>query len=141
MVRTILKYVSVLLVYFVVDVAYQVVFGIPFASHLQQKAGISDIYAEAIWFELIAVWFVIITVAIVHLVVNPAVANGSVREAVVKGLLLGVAAYATLGLANGWSLADFPLMLVAEITLEGVLFAPIAAAVTTWWMLRWKGDA
>ena len=40
-----------------------------------------------------------------------------------------------------WSLADFPLMLVAEITLEGVLFAPIAAAVTTWWMLRWKGDA
>ena len=35
MVRTILKYVSVLLVYFVVDVAYQVLVGMPFASHLQ----------------------------------------------------------------------------------------------------------
>lgn len=141
MVRAILKYLSVLLVYFVVDVAYQILFGIPFAAHLQEKAGISGIYAESIRPELIGLWFIIITVAIVHLVVDPAVKEGSVGQAVVKGVLLGVAAYATLGLANGWSLANFPLMLVAEITLEGVLFAPIAAAVTTWWMLRWKGNA
>ena len=141
MVRTILKYVSVLVIYFVVDVAYQILFGIPFATQVQEKAGISGIYAETIRPQLIGVWFVVITVAIVHLAVNPAVANSSVREAVVKGALLGVAAYATLGLANGWSLANYPLSLVAEITLEGVLFAPIAAAVTTWWMLRWKDDA
>ena len=79
------------------------------------------------------------TLAIVKLVVEPAVEAKSLKMAATRGLLLGVTAYGTLALPNGWSLAGYPLSLVLEVLLEGVLFAPIASVVTTWWMLKREG--
>ena len=76
------------------------------------------------------------TLAIVKLAVNPALEARSVKKAAKNALLLGLTAYGTLGMANGWSLKDYPLSLVAEILLEGALFAPISASITTWWLLK-----
>ena len=134
---TILKYLSVFAVYLAVDVTYQFVFGIPFSQRIQEDAGIRDIFAETIQNPiLILIWFAIMTTAIVRLVVEPAVAAKSISVAARKGILLGLTAYGTLALPNGWSLADYPIALVLEVMLEGLLFAPIASVVTSWWMLK-----
>lgn len=134
---TILKYLSVFVVYFIVDVTYQVTFGIQFSQRIQEEAGIKEIFATDIQNPiLILIWFAIMTTAIVKLVVEPAVEAKSIKVAALKGLLLGVTAYGTLALPNGWSIADYPMTLVLEVIMEGVLFAPIASVVTTWWLLR-----
>ena len=139
---TILKYLSVFVVYFIVDVTYQVAFGINFSQGIQEEAGIKHLFATSIQNPiLLLIWFAIMTTAIVKLVVEPAVAAKSIKQATLKGLLLGVTAYTTLALPNGWSLVDYPLALVLEITMEGVLFAPIASAVTTWWLLKGNDHA
>lgn len=135
--RSFLKYLSVFLIYFIVDVTYQVLFGIDFAQRAQEAAGIKSIYATELENPIyILIWFLIMTVAIVKLVVEPAVEANSVKLAAFKGILLGVTAYATLALPNGWSIASYPLALVLEVILEGFFFAPIAASLTTWWLLR-----
>ena len=132
-----LKYLSVFLIYFIVDVTYQVFFGIGFAQKAQEAAGIKDIFVTDIENPVyILVWFVIMTVAIVKLVVDPAVDAKSIKTAVFNGMLLGVTAYATLALPNGWSIANYPWILVLEVTLEGFIFAPVAASLTTWWLIR-----
>ena len=132
-----LKYISVLLIYFVIDVSYQMLFGIPMSQSIQETAGIQGIFATEIAKpSLILVWFLLMTLAIVKLAVNPALEARSVKKAAKNALLLGLTAYGTLGMANGWSLKDYPLSLVAEIILEGALFAPISASITTWWLLK-----
>ena len=136
----VLKYLSVFVIYFIVDVTYQMVFGIPFSKKIQEEAGIAEIFASEIQNPvLLLVWFAIMTLAIVKLVVEPAVEAKSLKMAATRGLLLGVTAYGTLALPNGWSLAGYPMSLVLEVLLEGVLFAPIASVVTTWWMLKREG--
>lgn len=135
--REILKYVSVFFSYFAIDVTYQILFGIPFGQRVQQEAGITDMFASEVQNPiLILLWFLIMTFAIVKLVVEPSVEKKSVKSAYLNGMILGVTAYATLGFPNGWSLADYPLALVMEVTLEGFLFAPAASAFTTWWMIK-----
>lgn len=60
----------------------------------------------------------------------------TIKAAFLKGLLPGITAYGTLALPNGWSIANYPTVLVLEVIMEGVLFAPIASVVTTWWLIR-----
>lgn len=63
---TILKYLSVFVVYFIVDVTYQVAFGIQFSQGVQEEAGIREIFATDIQNPiLILIWFAIMTTAIV----------------------------------------------------------------------------
>lgn len=134
---SILKYLSVFVTYFIVDVAYQLIIGMNLSKNLQKEAGIDDLFVSDVQHPiLILIWFTIMTIAIVKLVVEPAVKLKSLKSAAIKGLLLGVTAYATLALPNGWSLVNYPLFLVCEIVLEGVLFAPIAATFTTWWLIK-----
>lgn len=68
--------------------------------------------------------------------VEPAVEAKSIKNATLKGLLLGITAYATLSLPNGWSLVNYPIELVLEVAMEGLLFAPTASAVTAWWLIK-----
>lgn len=133
----ILKYLSVFISYFIVDVTYQMIIGIKLSSRLQKEAGIDDMFVSEVQHPiLLLIWFLIMTVAIVKLVVEPAVELKSLKTAGLRGLLLGITAYATLALPNGWSLVDYPITLVCEVILEGVLFAPVASLFTTWWLLK-----
>ncbi len=133
----ILKYLSVFAVYFIVDVIYQVAFGIQFAQGVQEGAGIREIFAADIQNPvLILIWFAIMTTAIVKLAVEPSVKAKSIKDAALKGLLLGITAYATLALPNGWSLVNYPIALVLEVIMEGVLFAPAASVITAWWIIN-----
>lgn len=137
--KSVSKYLGVFIIYLIIDVLYQFGIGMSLSTQLQEAAGIRSIFLSTVekpW--LILVWFAIMTTAIVNLVVDPAVAKGSASSALKNGLLLGLTAYGTLGLANGWSLADYPLGLVGEVMLEGALFAPITSYVVTRMILKKK---
>lgn len=135
--RNILKYLSVFGIYFVVDVTYQFSFGMKMSQSLQESAGIKSIFASDVQNPiLILIWFALMTTAVVKLAVEPAVKEKSVKQAMIKGLILGVTAYGTLALANGWTILNYPLAMVLEVVFEGVLFAPIAAGLTTKWMIK-----
>ena len=134
---TILKYFSVFGIYFIIDASYQFMFGIKFSTTVQEEAGISDIFATDIQNPvLILIWFILMTIAIVKLAVEPAVEVKSIKTAAFNGLLLGLTAYATLALPNGWSLVDYPITLVLEVVMEGMLFSPAASIFTTWWLVN-----
>ena len=76
-----LKYLSVFVIYLIVDVAYQFAFGIQFSRNAQEEAGISQIFAPDIQNPLtLLIWFAIITTAIVKLVVEPAVKAKSIKN-------------------------------------------------------------
>ena len=134
---TILKYFSVFGIYFIIDASYQFMFGIKFSRTVQEEAGISDIFATDIQNPvLILIWFILMTIAIVKLAVEPAVEAKSIKRAAFNGLLLGLTAYATLALPNGWSIVDYPIALVLEVVIEGMLFSPAASIFTTWWLIN-----
>ncbi len=134
---TILKYLSVFVIYFILDVTYQILFGIQFAQDVQEEAGIKEIFATDVQNPiLILIWFAIMTTAIVKLAVEPAVEAKNIKSAACKGLLLGITAYATLALPSGWSLVNYPITLVFEVIMEGVLFTPVASVVTTYWLIN-----
>ena len=76
----ILKYLSVFFSYFIVDASYQALFGIKFAQKAQEAAGIKDIYAEGLQNPiLMLIWFIIMTIGIVKLAVEPAVKEKNIK--------------------------------------------------------------
>lgn len=124
--------------YVVVDIAYQVVLGFPLMKHFVESSPLKDAYIEptGTGMALMLIFFSIIAFANVVLAIEPAIDARSAKTGFFRGAVLGTAAYATLGLTNGWSLGGFPVLFSLTITLEGLLFSGITSGVTSWWILR-----
>jgi len=127
-----------LITYIVVDIAYQIVIGFPLMKHFVESSPLKDSYIEptGTGMALMLVFFGIIAFANVVLAIEPALKAQSARSAAWHGAILGAAAYATLGLTNGWSLDGFPILFSLTITIEGILFSSATSGLTTWWWLR-----
>ena len=124
-------------VYFVVDVIYQVAFGINFNQGQYETAGIDGIFADPPrHLYLIVVFFVLIALANLILVVKPSITDRSVPNAAKKGALLGLTAYGTLAMTTTWTIADYPVASGIAIAAEGTVFSCVASAAATWWALR-----
>ena len=127
-----LKYIIVFATYLTTDMGYQFAIGMQWAAKLQKKAGIKYMFADSVqhpW--MMGLWFIIMTIAIIHFAINPALEQKNKSIAIKNAFLLGLLAYGTLALANGWSIKSYPSGLVFEIMLEGMLFPTITAAVAT----------
>jgi uncharacterized membrane protein len=131
-------YVRALGTYIVVDVAYQAAIGFHLMTHFVTNSPLKDVYVEPtpVGALLMLLFFALIAFANFKLAIEPAIEAESVRHAATQGAILGTAAYATLGLTNGWSLDGFPLLFSLNITLEGALFSAVTSGLTTWWVLR-----
>lgn len=132
-----LMYVSILLIYFVVDVAYQVLFGLKFVASLYEAAGITEVFStEPQHLETIPLFFLVMAFVLLKVVVLPAIEKRDVGLAFVNGMLVGIASYGTLGVVLLWQIAGFPISAVLAILLEGLLFPTISSGVTAWLFLR-----
>ena len=131
-------YLRALVTYIVVDVAYQAAIGFHLMTHFVTSSPLKDVYVEPtrVGALLMLLFFAIIAFANLKLAIEPAIEAKSVRLASTRGAILGTAAYATLGLTNGWSLDGFPLGFSVAITLEGMLFSAVTSGLTTRWYLR-----
>ena len=55
---SVLKYLSVFVTYFIVDVAYQLIIGMNLSKNLQKEAGIDDLFVSDVQHPiLILIWF------------------------------------------------------------------------------------
>lgn len=130
-------FASILIIYFVVDVVYQFAFGMNFSKGFYEAAGIADIFVDAPRYPVtILAFFMIITTVLLQLAVKPAIQQKNLGLAVTNALMIGLTSYGTLALCQTWSLKGFPIPVMFEIILEGLLFSPISAGLTTWWALR-----
>ncbi|MEN0061304.1 MAG: DUF2177 family protein [Myxococcota bacterium] len=131
-------FVRALVIYVVVDVAYQAVVGLRLLTTFVAKAGLEDVFVppEGPGLLMMLVFFALLAWANVQLAIRPAIAAGSVGVAIRHGALLGAACYGTLGLTNGWSLRGFSPAWTFAIVAEGILFSVMTSGLTTWWVLR-----
>ncbi len=130
-------FLFIIVFYFVIDVIYQVAFGINFNETQYENAGIDEIFADPPrHLYLFVVFFVLIALANLVLVVRPSIAQASIANAAKKGALLGLTAYGTLATTITWTIADFPLASTVAIAAEGTIFSAATSAAATWWTLR-----
>ncbi|MEM9134224.1 MAG: DUF2177 family protein [Actinomycetota bacterium] len=132
-----LIYLSILGIYFVIDVLYQVAFGLNQMSSQFESAGIDGVMTDEpqyIW--TVPIFFLVIAFVLLRVVVLPAIDAGSVGSAFLNGALVGVAAYGTLAVVLLWSVRDYPPTAGGLVLLEGLLFPTISSGVTTWLFLR-----
>lgn len=78
-----------------------------------------------------AAFYALFLVGLLHFVVHPALAQGSVRRAARDGALFGLVTYATWDLTSLAVLADFPAALVPVDLAWGALLSASVATVTT----------
>jgi len=81
-------------------------------------------------------FYALFLVGLLHFVVHPALARGSVRRAARDGAFFGLVTYATWDLTSLAVLADFPAALVPVDLAWGALLSAAVAAVTTTVALR-----
>lgn len=125
-------YLSVFFIYFAVDVAYQLLFGLNFSSNEYANAGFTDVLATAPRYPILFLFFfILITITNVELAVKPALEKENLNLAIRNGFLIGITAYGTLAMTNTWSFNNFPLTVMFAIIFEGILFSTIASGLTT----------
>ena len=92
---------------------------------------LGDLLAEEPNALAAAAFYALFLLGLLHFVVNPAVARGSVRRAARDGAFFGLVTYATWDLTSLAVLADFPAALVpVDLAWGAALSASVAAATT-----------
>ncbi|MCL4866044.1 MAG: DUF2177 family protein [Gemmatimonadales bacterium] len=82
-------------------------------------------------------FYLIYVVAVVVLVVAPAIEQQSVGRAVALGALFGLAAYAAFDLTSLALLRDFPVKVVVVDLAWGVVLTATVGAAAAWAGMRW----
>lgn len=131
------RFLMILILYFIIDLSYQIAFGMRFLGGLYAQAGLSDIMNKGpAYFGTVPLFFIGIAFVLSRLVVEPAVAASSPRMGFVNGALIGLAVYGTLALVFLWQIKGFPPLAGLGFLLEGLLFPTLSSGLTVWWTLR-----
>ena len=93
-----------------------------FVTHL------GPLLAEPVRYVPAVVFYLIFTAGLLVLAVEPAVRAGSLRSAIVLGMVLGLTAYATYDLTNRATLQAWPMVIVIVDIAWGTILSAIAAA-------------
>ncbi len=118
-----ITYVTTLLVFVLVDAIWLtlVMRGL-FVTHL------GPLLAEPVRYVPAVVFYLIFTTGLLVLAIEPAVRAGSLRSAIILGMVLGLTAYATYDLTNRATLQAWPMVIVIVDIAWGTILSAIAAA-------------
>jgi uncharacterized membrane protein len=94
------------------------------------KATIGHLLAPEPDFVAAAFFYVIYLGGVVHFVVLPAVAEGSIMKAARQGALFGLVAYATYDLTNMATMRDWPLSVTLADLAWGAFITAVSSAVS-----------
>ena len=123
-------YFTAFIVYFVVDAAYQIAFGLRLDDYLFSQAGIKDIFNETVkWPLSFLIFFILISFANLELVIRPAMQRQSINYALTRGALLGATVYMNLALPNIWLIKDYPQWQLIHFPATGAVFCMVTCAV------------
>jgi uncharacterized membrane protein len=94
------------------------------------RAELGGLLLEAPRLHYAVAFYVLFLIALVHFVINPAVAVGSPIRALTEGALFGLTAYATYDLTNLATLKGFTLRIAAIDLIWGTLLSATVSAAT-----------
>ena len=83
------------------------------------------------------IFYVIYIIALVVLVISPAVQKGSLQGAILTGALFGLAAYATYDLTNLATIKDWPLIITIVDLVWGTFLTGTVAGVSYHILTKW----
>lgn len=83
------------------------------------------------------IFYVIYIIALVVLVISPAVQKGSLQGAILTGALFGLAAYATYDLTNLATIKDWPLIVTIVDLVWGTFLTGTVAGVSYHILTKW----
>ncbi|MCD2173444.1 DUF2177 family protein [Rhizobium sp. C4] len=96
------------------------------------KATIGHLLAPRPNFVAAAFFYVIYLGGVVHFVVLPAAARGSVLHATRQGALFGLVAYATYDLTNMATMRDWPLSVTLADLAWGAFITAASSTISAW---------
>lgn len=96
------------------------------------KATIGHLLAETPDFKAAAFFYLIYFAGVVHFVILPAIAAGSVSSAAKQGAFFGFVAYATYDLTNMATMRDWPLSVTLADLAWGAFITAISSAASAY---------
>jgi uncharacterized membrane protein len=81
-------------------------------------------------------FYLIYTVGVAFFIVQPAVEAGSIRQAVLRGALFGLVAYATYDLTNTATIEDWPLIVTVVDLMWGTVLTAAVGGIATYLVMR-----
>lgn len=116
------KFLITAAVFLAIDIVW-----LAFISPKLYKNNIGHLMADKVNFAAAGVFYLLYVAALLYFVINPALANGSVWQAVGTGAFLGLVMYATYDLTNMATLKDWP----ALITVVDLAWGAFVTAATS----------
>jgi len=131
-----ITYVTTLFVLVLVDAIWLILVmrGL-FVTHL------GPLLAEPVRYVPAVVFYLIFTAGLLVLAIEPAVRAGSLRRAIMLGMVLGLTAYATYELTNRATLQAWPMVIVIVDIAWGIVVSAIAAATGYSILRMMRGEA
>lgn len=83
------------------------------------------------------IFYLIYIAGIVILIVQPAMEKGGVMEAVIRGGIFGLTAYATYDLTNLATIGGWPMIVTIVDLIWGTVLSGTVAGVTVWLAQKW----
>ena len=131
-------FIVTFLIYFVIDVAYNLAIGMDIDHYYFSQSGVlAALNTQPAYPATFLIFFILISYANVRLVIIPAIAKNSVKESAISGFVLGLTAYATMALPMLWQIKGFPFQLTIIHILSGGLLSLITASLTTYVHLKY----
>ena len=131
------QFAVIFVTYIVVDITYQLSFGLALMGRLYEQAGIRDVMSQQpnhAW--TVVIFFMMIAAVLLKLAVEPAIEQAQYRLAIRNGALVGIAAYGTTGLVFLWTITGFPALALVGFLGEGLLFCSVSSGVAAYLALR-----
>lgn len=97
---------------------------------------IGHLMSEKVNWAAALVFYLIYIAAVLFFVVNPALLEGGVKVALMRGALLGFAMYATYDLTNLATLRDWPLLVTIVDLVWGTFITATTGGIATYVMKR-----
>ncbi len=116
------RFLVTALVFLVIDIVW-----LAFISPKLYKENIGHLMSDRVNFLAAGVFYLLFVVALLYFVIDPAIAAGSVRQALLRGAFLGLVMYATYDLTNLATLKDWPF----KITVIDLAWGAFVTAATS----------
>ncbi len=116
------RYLATAAVFLVIDILW-----LGFVAPKLYKQNLGHLMAEKTNFIAAGAFYLLYVAALLVFVINPAIASGSVWQALYRGAFLGLVMYATYDLTNLATLRDWPL----KITLIDLAWGSFVTGATS----------
>lgn len=83
------------------------------------------------------IFYLIYIIAMVVLVISPALKNGSLLSAILTGALLGLCSYATYDLTNLATIKNWPIIVTVVDLIWGTFVSGAVAGISYWVITKW----